>query len=246
MEQDQWEGRAQMDDRVQTKSGRSVRPGLLCQVASLSLAVTALGCFVPDAFVLPASAQGNPAGSKCQREILDPALGLRWRMVADPEHRTRPARLVLVGTKTAGTGAAGTKAAGTAAAGASLAVCPAGTGSRSAQSISPASPQATAGVSPSSRGIQQETRPVILPAIRPVIQPGDHLIVLQQEDRLLARLPAVALSAAVPGQSIPVRLRIGNGAFGSSSGRVVDAVAMEHGLVRWTATVAGVGMGAAW
>ncbi len=228
-----------MDDRVQTKSGRSVRPGLLCQVASLSLAVTALGCFVPDAFVLPASAQGNPAGSKCQREILDPALGLRWRMVADPEHRTRPARLVLAGTEAAG-------AAGTAAAGASLAVCPAGTGSRSAQSISPAPPQATAGVSPSSRGIQQEARPVTLPAIRPVIQPGDHLIVLQQEDRLLARLPAVALSAAVPGQSIPVRLRIGNGAFGSSSGRVVDAVAMEHGLVRWTSTVAGVGMGAAW
>lgn len=70
-------------------------------------------------------------------------------------------------------------------------------------------------------------------AVKPVIQVGDRVVVIQSQDGVLARLPGVALAAATAGSPLSVRLRIGNGGFGKAAGRVIRTRAVAHGLVQW-------------
>lgn len=215
---------------IHAKGGRTIRQRLSCSILCLIL------CLLPAALaltcpLLPAFAAANPAplpaplnvqdvhDGHCPREILDSVLGLRWRMVTDPLHRSRPARLVLVSSEATD-------------ASAGWPGCPVRNELRllPGKSAVPAPAHLATGIAPA----------------KPVIQPGDHIVLVQQGSALAARLPAVALSAAAPGERVSVRLRIGNGGFGSSSGRVIAAVALEHGLARWADRNLGGGTGAAW
>jgi hypothetical protein len=78
---------------------------------------------------------------------------------------------------------------------------------------------------------------------KPVIQVGEPVVVMQSQGDVLARLPGVALAAAAAGRPLLVRLRIGNGGFGKSAGRIVQTRAVAHGLVQWDGAMAWSGAG---
>uniref|UniRef100_E6PZE8 Uncharacterized protein n=1 Tax=mine drainage metagenome TaxID=410659 RepID=E6PZE8_9ZZZZ len=204
----------------------------------LALPVSASSASPGAASPVVASLTGKSAS--CRGEIVDSALGLRWRMVLDAEHRGHPARLVLEEAKEK----ASSKPSS---AGFGHGVC--------ADPVTPAAgftavqglTAAKAANSPAR--IERAAIEVHRSAPRPlsVIQPGDHIVIVQQSNAVVARLPAIALSEAAAGERFPARLHIGNGAVGSFSARVVEAVALEHGVARWVSTDANAaGMGAAW
>ncbi len=73
--------------------------------------------------------------------------------------------------------------------------------------------------------------------MKPVIQVGDPVVVMQSQGSVLARLPGVALAAAAAGTPLLVRLRVGNGGFGKAAGRIVHTHAVAHGLVQWDSAI---------
>lgn len=78
---------------------------------------------------------------------------------------------------------------------------------------------------------------------RPVIQVGEHVVVIQDDGEVLARLPGVALAAALAGRPLPVRLKVGNGGFGKLAGSVVEATAVAKGIARWDGEMVSGGAG---
>jgi hypothetical protein len=70
-----------------------------------------------------------------------------------------------------------------------------------------------------------------LASLRPVIRPGDRLVVEENTAVVESRLEAVALGSAVAGGSLEVRLRVG--------GRVVRAVALAPGRAEFASMVEG-------
>lgn len=78
---------------------------------------------------------------------------------------------------------------------------------------------------------------------RPVIQVGEHVVVIQDDGEVVARLPGVALAAALAGRPLPVRLKVGNGGFGKLAGRVVEAQAVAKGIARWSGEMVSGGAG---
>lgn len=155
-------------------------------------------------------AAGGRSQPDCSRILEDRALGLRWRW--EKRSGGRPGRWVPVADQADQSDQSDQ---------AETAGCAELRGKAASVVASETKPRSAATAQP------------MVAAMKPVIQVGDPVVVIQSQGSVLARLPGVAMAAASAGSPLLVRLRVGNGGFGKAAGRIVHTRAVAHGLVQW-------------